>query len=176
MPFSKAMCYIAVFSVMPGGSCMGRCGVSACSNHRCRTGMHLAHKWCRQQDPHFCGVSFEISKVKLSCKTARKHYLSTQESHRGACTLCLELGHTVRLKIGTELVLLRDLTFSVHCWFSSWGVSNITHATLLFHGNPHPLLSEYKPKVHIFQGIVWITFLILITFLHFFLRQPSFGY
>lgn len=115
MPFSKAMCYIAVFSVMPGGSCMGRCGVSACSNHRCRTGMHLAHKWCRQQDPHFCGVSFEIPKVKLSCKTARIHYLSTQESHRGACTLCLELGHTVRLKIGTELVLLRDLTFSVHC-------------------------------------------------------------
>lgn len=142
------------------------------------------HKCFRQQELHFCVVSLKIPEDKLSCKTARlqdrktarKHYLSTEESHRGACTLCLELGHTVRFKIGTELVLLRELTSSVHCWFSSWRVSNITHATLLFHGNPHPLLSEYKPKVHIFQGIVWITFLILITFLHFFLHQPSFGY
>lgn len=55
----------------------------------------------------------------LSCRIARKHYLSIEESHlispRGACAHCLLLGHTAWFKIATALALLRDLTSSVRC-------------------------------------------------------------
>lgn len=154
-------------------------------NHRsfllrgCCSRVHVALQ-THQQGFHFNAVSLESPEDKLRCKTEKIYYLSAEGSHvnspRGPCTHCLLLGHAACFQTVTAFVLLRDLTSSLRCWFTSWGVSNITHAILLFHGNPRSLLSEYKPKVHISQGIVWITFLILITFLHFFLHQPSFGY
>jgi len=73
----------------------------------------------RQLDLLVSAVGFESPEHTLSCKIARKRDLSTKESHlharRGACTHGLVLGHTVWLKIATELVLLRDLTSSLRC-------------------------------------------------------------
>lgn len=83
---------------------MGRCGgASARSTCRCSGGAAMGCTWLqrcfRQQDLHFSAAGFENHDDKLSCKIARKHYLSTQESHlhshRGACTHCLLLRHTV---------------------------------------------------------------------------------